>query len=238
MTVAEWFGKQDLGLKYAIVLGSLIITTVVFAACKLIHTKQRLKKFQKEAETAQVEGVEEQHDLNGKVEDEGDLFGLRALEKGFFGGVAQSRPASISSSTLVLPRSAHIFGRSSSELVSQRSIDRTPAAGCVVSRPGLHGSAEMQFVSPQMPTAYHQHNRSRSPSPTTFTNSQTSIGNSVIKLYSSSPLSARNQEPAGMTENSSIDSFIPNPRMPGGNCHDEVQQVHAHGRGTHGFNSA
>ncbi|KAF8443422.1 hypothetical protein BGX38DRAFT_1143898 [Terfezia claveryi] len=219
MTVAEWFGKQDLGLKYAIVLGSLIIITV-------------------EAETAQVGAGEEHHDLNGKVEDEGDLFGLRALEKGFFGGVAQSRPASINSSTLVPPRSAHLFGRSSSELGSRKSIDRTPAAGCVVSRPGLHGSAAMHSVYPQMPTAAHQHDRSRSPSPTTITNSQTSIGNSGIKLYSSSPLSARNQEPAGMIENSSIDSFISNPRMPGGDCHDEVQQVHGHGRGTHGFNSA
>ncbi|KAF8418951.1 hypothetical protein EV426DRAFT_299579 [Tirmania nivea] len=120
MTVSEWFGKQDLGLKYAIVLGSLIIITVVCAVCKLIYTKLRVKSFEKEAETAQLERGEEQHNLNEKREDEGDLFGLRALEKGFFGGVAQSRPVSIDSLALLPPRSAHFFGRPSSELGNQR----------------------------------------------------------------------------------------------------------------------
>lgn len=33
--------------------------------------------------------------LNGREKDEGDLFGVRAIEAGFFGGVAQSRPSSL-----------------------------------------------------------------------------------------------------------------------------------------------
>lgn len=163
------------------------------------------------------------------------MFGLRALEKGFFGGVAQSRPASIGSSTLAPPRPAHLFGRPSSEIGNQWSIDRTPTTGYAVSRPGLHEPADMHFMSPQTPTAAHQHGRSRSPSPTTPTNSQTSTVGSGIKLHSNSPLSARNQE---MVESSSIDSFIPNSKMPDGDCHSEVKQVHEYGRGTFGLNSA
>ena len=165
------------------------------------------------------------------------MFGLRALEKGFFGGVAQSRPASVGSSTLVPPRPAHLFGRPSSELGNQRPINRTPATGYVVSRPGPHGSADMHFVFPQTPTTAHRHDRSRSPSPTAPTNPQTGTENSSIKLYSNSPLSARDQTPVGMVGNSSINSFIPDSRNPDGDSHCEVKKAHEHGRGTLGLRS-
>ncbi|KAI4234086.1 MAG: hypothetical protein LQ352_008195, partial [Teloschistes flavicans] len=44
--------------------------------------------------TAQEERVE----LNKREPDEGDLFGIRAIQSGFFGGVAQSRPSSLAES--------------------------------------------------------------------------------------------------------------------------------------------
>ena len=150
------------------------------------------------------------------------MFGLRALEKGFFGGVAQSRPVSIGSSTLVPPRSAHLFGRPSSELGNQRSIDRTYA----ISTLGIH---DMRLVFLQTPATAHRHDRSRSPSPNTSTISQFSTVNSGMRLYSSSPLSAR-------VENSSTGSFIPISRIPGGNCHGEAKQVREYGRGTLSLN--
>ncbi|KAL8694119.1 MAG: hypothetical protein Q9218_001172 [Villophora microphyllina] len=59
--------------------------------------KQHVKKANLEAAggTAQEERVE----LNKRELDEGDLFGIRAIQSGFFGGVAQSRPSSLAEST-------------------------------------------------------------------------------------------------------------------------------------------
>lgn len=47
--------------------------------------------------------MEETQNLNQMAEGEGDLFGIRALEKGFYGGVAQSRPATSGSIRALVP---------------------------------------------------------------------------------------------------------------------------------------
>lgn len=47
--------------------------------------------------------MEETQNLNQMVEDEGGLFGIRALEKGFYGGVAQSRPGTPASIRALVP---------------------------------------------------------------------------------------------------------------------------------------
>lgn len=69
------------------------------------------------AKAANEEGKIEQIALNQREEGEGDLFGIRALERGFTGGVAQSRPSTpnphMSTSTLV-PSAVNIpFGQKS-----------------------------------------------------------------------------------------------------------------------------
>ncbi|KAL9595008.1 MAG: hypothetical protein Q9219_006707 [cf. Caloplaca sp. 3 TL-2023] len=69
-----WFGSLDLAYKYAL--------------------KKYVKKTNLEATGAQEERVE----LNKRELDEGDLFGIRAIQSGFFGGVAQSRPSSLAES--------------------------------------------------------------------------------------------------------------------------------------------
>jgi len=54
-------------------------------------------RIQKHIEQANLEAAgknEEQHELNSRELDEGDLFGIRAIESGYFGGVTQSRPTS------------------------------------------------------------------------------------------------------------------------------------------------
>jgi len=43
--------------------------------------------------------VNDKEKLVARQLDEGDLFGVRALEAGYFGGVAQSRPSSPAPST-------------------------------------------------------------------------------------------------------------------------------------------
>lgn len=74
------------------------------------------------AKAANEEGKVEQIALNQREEGEGDLFGIRALERGFYGGVAQSRPSTpnpnMSTATLV-PSAANIpFGQKSTSATS------------------------------------------------------------------------------------------------------------------------
>jgi len=190
MSVTEWFGKQDLGLKYAIVLLSLIALVVIAGICKLIYVKRRTRKAEK---AAQLQQKDESQNLNQRLEEEGDLFGIRALEKGFFGGVAQSRPAtpvSFGSSTLAPPRSAHIPSRPSSDLGHHKPMHLTPGMALgPVSRPS--GSA------PPTPTiAIHPDvDRTRSPSPAESAGS--------IQLYSNHPISNRSSVNSTISTSSS-----------------------------------
>lgn len=115
-----WFGDLQLGAKYGLILGSLVALVFLAGFLKLLHIRYQAKKFNKEAKAkaASEEGKTEHIALNQREEDEGDLFGIRALERGFTGGVAQSRPstpntANRSTSTLV-PSAANIpFGHKS-----------------------------------------------------------------------------------------------------------------------------
>lgn len=59
----------------------------------------RLKKHIKKAEELEASGArEERVELNARELDEGDLFGVRAIQSGYYGGVAQSRPVSAAGS--------------------------------------------------------------------------------------------------------------------------------------------
>ena len=55
----------------------------------------RLKKYTKKAQLEAANGQDERVELNKRELDEGDLFGIRAIQSGYFGGVAQSRPSSV-----------------------------------------------------------------------------------------------------------------------------------------------
>jgi hypothetical protein len=57
----------------------------------------RLKKLTKEQEL-EAGRKEDQVELNTREEDEGDLFGVRAIEAGYFAGIPQSRPGSAAGS--------------------------------------------------------------------------------------------------------------------------------------------
>lgn len=65
----------------------------------------RLAKFVKKSETqaAAPQEHEETQELNVRQMEEGDLFGIRAIQSGYFGGVAQSRPVSPTGSTTSNP---------------------------------------------------------------------------------------------------------------------------------------
>lgn len=133
--------------------------------------------------------------LNRREEEEGDLFGIRALEKGFYGGVAQSRPATPIStqSTLVPPRSVHDPSRPSSDTGYLKN-SHAPGSG--------KDAVDMHLVVPPSPT-FPRRNETRSPSPDGSSSSQ---GNAPqlempaipssglsIQTYSNRPTSPRTQ---------------------------------------------
>ena len=64
----------------------------------MLTLKNSLKKFTQKAELEAAGAQEERVELNARELDEGDLFGIRAIQSGYYGGVAQSRPTSAAGS--------------------------------------------------------------------------------------------------------------------------------------------
>lgn len=115
-------------------------------------------------------------ELNQREKDEGDLFGIRAIEAGFYAGVAQSRPTSragsvigtptMSSSTLVggSVNSPLMKGQSANASVlslnlgaSEANAQRRPSPPNAKLRPseaeltGKHGAVDMSLQVPPSP---------------------------------------------------------------------------------------
>lgn len=69
------------------------------------NASHRLAKFVKksEMEAAAPQERQETQGLNVRQMEEGDLFGIRAIESGYFGGIAQSRPVSPTGSAISNP---------------------------------------------------------------------------------------------------------------------------------------
>ncbi|RAL68437.1 hypothetical protein DID88_007166 [Monilinia fructigena] len=84
-----WFGSQDLSAKFGIVLGGLVTIVFIAALIKVWYNKRRLARNIKIEELEKANSTQER--LNIEDLGEGDLFGVRAIERGFFGGVSQSR---------------------------------------------------------------------------------------------------------------------------------------------------
>ncbi|CAN9337284.1 unnamed protein product [Alternaria alternata] len=96
--MSNWFGNLQLAYKYVIVFLSLLALTILAGFIKVMYNRQKLKKAkQTELEAGPKEDTVE---LNQREKDEGDLFGIRAIEAGFYAGVAQSRPTSRAGSVM------------------------------------------------------------------------------------------------------------------------------------------
>ncbi|KAJ8105649.1 hypothetical protein OPT61_g10048 [Boeremia exigua] len=108
--MSNWFGDLQLAYKYIVVFLGLLALTMLAGFVKVMYDRRRLDKHVKKDAEA-VAAKEDTVELNQREKDEGDLFGIRAIEAGFYAGVAQSRPTSragsivghpnMSSSTLV-----------------------------------------------------------------------------------------------------------------------------------------
>ncbi|PMD30894.1 hypothetical protein L207DRAFT_203039 [Hyaloscypha variabilis F] len=124
------FGSMGTGAIFGIVLGCLVGVAFLAGFIKLYTNKQRLKKNTRiaEMEAAMKSTDKEKLVRRQKKPGEGDLFGVRALEHGYFGGVAQSRPSSPTPSYKLAPNTTLVDwgkaprpGSSSSSLVDYRS---------------------------------------------------------------------------------------------------------------------
>ncbi|KAK2624668.1 hypothetical protein QTJ16_005861 [Diplocarpon rosae] len=118
------FGSTNLASKFAIILGSLVALAFLAGFIKLCFNKRRLTQHLKKT-ALEVDGKTDEEKLAGKQVGEGDLFGIRALEHGFFGGVSQTRSSSstplyaLSPSTTVVDweRTGHLATSSASSSV-------------------------------------------------------------------------------------------------------------------------
>ncbi|KAH6674724.1 hypothetical protein B0J14DRAFT_20586 [Halenospora varia] len=93
------FGTLSMGSIFGVVLGCLIVLAIGAGLIKVQINKRRTKKHMKLDEVKAKGIANDEERLNQREMDEGDLFGVRALEAGYFGGVAQSRPSSPTPST-------------------------------------------------------------------------------------------------------------------------------------------
>ncbi|EMD93130.1 hypothetical protein COCHEDRAFT_1133626 [Bipolaris maydis C5] len=126
--MANWFGNLDLAYKYVIVFVSLLLITIIAGFIKVLYNRQRLKK----ATKAELEAgpKEDTVELNQREKDEGDLFGIRAIEAGFYAGVAQSRPTSRAGSIVsnhpgAMSNSTLVGGSASSPLMKGQSANNS-----------------------------------------------------------------------------------------------------------------
>jgi hypothetical protein len=92
----NWFGSMDLAWKYAFIFGGALVLTFIAGFIKVFINSRNLAKHMKkqDEEAAQRANLPEDITEKMRIKDEGDLFGIRAIEAGFYGGVAQSTPVS------------------------------------------------------------------------------------------------------------------------------------------------
>ncbi|KAK7544772.1 uncharacterized protein J3D65DRAFT_663998 [Phyllosticta citribraziliensis] len=89
----SFWSSLGLAWKYTFVFGLLIAATLVVGAIKMLFTRSKLEKMSIEkSEKLRLDNP--RLAFAQRTKDEGDLFGVRALEAGYFGGVSQSRPTS------------------------------------------------------------------------------------------------------------------------------------------------
>ncbi|KAF1847596.1 uncharacterized protein K460DRAFT_363662 [Cucurbitaria berberidis CBS 394.84] len=122
---SNWFGSLQLAYKYIVVFVGLLILTIIGGAIKVLFNRRKLKKAKKtELEAGPKEDTVE---LNQREKDEGDLFGIRAIEAGFYAGVAQSRPTSRAGSIIEHPNmsSSTLVGNPSSPLMKGHSTNNS-----------------------------------------------------------------------------------------------------------------
>ncbi|KAH4014514.1 hypothetical protein HBI56_151960 [Parastagonospora nodorum] len=203
---SNWFGSLQLAYKYIVVFCGLLVLVFVAGLIKVFFDRRKLKQMVKkeELEAGPKEDTVELT-LNQREKDEGDLFGIRAIEAGFYAGVAQSRPTSRAGSVVgqrTMSTSTLVGGSVNSPLMKGHSANtsvmslhlgqndsRRNSPPTSKLRPseaeltGKHGAVDMSLQVPPSP------GHSRQPSPT-FGGSDDGDSDGINTPRSSSPRTA------------------------------------------------
>jgi len=151
MGITNWFGDLQLAYKYIVVFLSLLVLTFLAGCVKVLFDRRKLKKAQAaELEAGPKEDTVELT-INQREKDEGDLFGIRAIEAGFYAGVAQSRPTS---------RAGSVIG------VGPSSLSTSTLVGGNVSSPLMKGyTGNNSVLSLNLAPGNDSNSQQRAPSP-------------------------------------------------------------------------
>ncbi|KAA8617747.1 hypothetical protein PtrSN002B_008003 [Pyrenophora tritici-repentis] len=158
---SNWFGDLQLAYKYIVVFLSLLVLTILGGFVKVLYNRQKLKK----AKKAELEAGprEDTVELNQREKDEGDLFGIRAIEAGFYAGVAQSRPTSRAGSVIgdhpAMSTSTLVGGSVNSPLMKGQSTNNS------VLSLNLHATREPSRLRPSDAELNGRHDLSLQPPP-------------------------------------------------------------------------
>ncbi|CAA9963183.1 hypothetical protein P3342_008718 [Pyrenophora teres f. teres] len=156
---SNWFGDLQLAYKYIVVFLALLVLTILGGFVKVLYNRQKLKK----AKKAELEAGprEDTVELNQREKDEGDLFGIRAIEAGFYAGVAQSRPTSRAGSVIgdhpAMSTSTLVGGSVNSPLMKGQSTNNS------VLSLNLHATREPSKLRPSDAELNGRHDMSLQP---------------------------------------------------------------------------
>lgn len=135
-----WFGSLELAYKYALVFGSALALTLVLGLIKLLADRRKMRKLMKDLEAVPGRKATVDHghsELNMREKDEGDLFGIRAIEAGFYGGIAQSTPTTVANSPAESRSGSPVPGKRTPQNHSpSSSITVVPSRSPTSSNPG------------------------------------------------------------------------------------------------------
>lgn len=107
----------------------------------------RLKKISQKIKEEEEQQRDDQVELNQREKDEGDLFGVRAIEAGFYAGIPQSRPTSRAGSFVGSP------SMSSSTLLGGANTPKVQSmANSVTDLPSAHTNNRDSDVLPSTAT--------------------------------------------------------------------------------------
>ncbi|KAF2008599.1 hypothetical protein BU24DRAFT_456136 [Aaosphaeria arxii CBS 175.79] len=92
--MGNWFGDLELAYKYIVIFLSLLVLAILAGIVKVLIVRRRLKKLTKKQQDEETGHINDPEEMDQRPRDEGDLFGVRAIEAGFYAGIPQSRPTS------------------------------------------------------------------------------------------------------------------------------------------------
>lgn len=153
MLASSWWKSIDLSARYAFVFGCLLILVIVLGTAVYFYNRRRLQKILERNGGFVVKHVDEES-LTMREKDAGDLFGIRAIEAGFYGGVIQSPKSSPASTPISTPRAQSptvwlpVTASGAPAAATSYQPKKITASDSVISLSRFNSNTEINAVSP------------------------------------------------------------------------------------------